>query len=124
MSNPVFSRRTMLGETATALLMPQAAGAQTPATLAVAGVPEDSITPVLYGVQSGLFKRNGLDIQLSPERSGPAITAGVAGGAYQIGKASITPLILAHAKGLPFVIVAPAGVYSASAQIDGMFVKV
>jgi ABC-type nitrate/sulfonate/bicarbonate transport system substrate-binding protein len=120
--NARLSRRTMLAATAAALAAPSAAGAQTLTTLAVAGVPEDSITPVLYGVQSGLFRRNGLDVQLSPERSGPAITAGVAGGAYQIGKASITPLILAHAKGLQFVIVAPAGVYTSAAPIDGMFV--
>jgi len=113
----------MLAATAATLAMPPAAGAQTATTLAVAGVPEDSITPVLYGVQSGLFKRNGLDVQLTPERSGPAITAGVAGGAYQIGKSSITPLILAHSKGLALVIVAPAGVYNSSAPIDGMFVR-
>jgi NitT/TauT family transport system substrate-binding protein len=93
-------------------------------TLAIAGVPEDSITPVLYGVQSGLFKRNGLDVQVSPERSGPAITAGVVGGAYQIGKSSIAPLIEAHAKGLKIVLVAPAGVYTSAAPIDAMFVKV
>jgi NitT/TauT family transport system substrate-binding protein len=91
--------------------------------LEVAGVPEDSITPALYALQSGIFKKNGIDVHLSAERSGPAIVAGVAGGAYQIGKSSITPLILAHAKGLPFVIVAPAGVYSPAAQIDGMFVR-
>jgi NitT/TauT family transport system substrate-binding protein len=118
-----FSRRAMLGATAVALALPQAARAQTLTTLAVAGVPEDSITPVLYGVQSGLFKRNGLDVQVSPERSGPAITAGVAGGAYQIGKSSITPLIQAHTKGLPIVIVAAAGLYSSTAPIDGMFVR-
>jgi ABC-type nitrate/sulfonate/bicarbonate transport system substrate-binding protein len=120
--NPALSRRSMLGASGAALAFPAAVAAQSLTTMAVAGVPEDSITPVLYGVQSGLFRRNGLDVQLSPERSGPAITAGVAGGAYQIGKASITPLILAHAKGLPLVIVAPAGVYNASAPIDGMFV--
>lgn len=117
------SRGAMLGATAAALALPQAASAQTLTTLVVAGVPEDSITPVLYGVQSGLFKRNGLNVQVSPERSGPAITAGVAGGAYQIGKASVTPLILAHSKGLPLVLVAPAGIYNANAPIDGMFVR-
>jgi len=118
-----LSRRTMLAATGAALAYPHAVAAQTPFALALAGVPEDSITPVLYGVQSGLFKRNGLDVQVSPERSGPAITAGVAGGAYQIGKSSISPLILAHAKGLKFVIVAPAGVYTSAAPIDGMFVR-
>ena len=119
-----LSRRTMLGATAAALALPQVASAQTLTTLAVAGVAEDSITPVLYGVQSGLFKRNGLDVQVTPERSGPAITAGVAGGAYQIGKASVTPLIEAHVKGLHLVLVAPAGVYTSAAPIDGMFVAV
>ena len=118
-----LSRRALLGATAAALAFPRGLAAQTSTTLALAGVPEDSITPVLYGVQSGLFKRNGLDVQLSPERSGPAITAGVAGGAYQIGKSSITPLILAHVKGLPIVIVAPAGLYNSTAPIDGMFVR-
>ena len=97
--------------------------AQTLTTLNLGGVPEDSITPVLYGVQSGVFKRYGLDVQVTPERSGPAIVSGVAGGAYQIGKSSITPLILAHAKGLPFVIVAPSRRVQSAAQIDGMFVK-
>jgi NitT/TauT family transport system substrate-binding protein len=119
----MLSRRAMFGVTAAALALPHVAAAQTLTTLAVAGVPEDSITPVLYGVQSGLYKRNGLDVQVTPERSGPAITAGVAGGAYQIGKSSITPLIQAHAKGLPLVIIAPAGVYTSAAPIDGMFVR-
>jgi NitT/TauT family transport system substrate-binding protein len=121
----MLSRRSMIGATAAALTMgPRSAEAQALAPITMAGVPEDSITPVLYGVQAGIFKKNGLDVTVSPERSGPAIVAGVAGGAYQIGKSSITPLILAHAKGLPFVIVAPAGLYSSTAQIDGMFVRV
>ena len=51
--NGIMARRTMLGATAAALAVPRALGAQTTTTLAVAGVPEDSITPVLYGVQSG-----------------------------------------------------------------------
>lgn len=122
--NHSLSRRTLLGAGAAALAAPQALGAQTLTTMAVAGVPEDSITPVLYAVQSGIFRRNGLDVHVSPERSGPAITAGVAGGAYQVGKSSIAPLIEAHAKGLPISLVAPAGVYNAAAPIDGMFVRV
>jgi NitT/TauT family transport system substrate-binding protein len=112
----------LAGAAATALA-PRIAAAQTLATLEVGGVPEDSITPALYALQSGIFKKNGIDVHLTAERSGPAIVSGVAGGAYQVGKSSITPLILAHAKGLPFVIVAPAGVYSPAAQIDGMFVR-
>jgi len=119
------SRRSALAAlAATAIVAPRAARAQTPVPLVLAGVPEDSITPVLYGVQSGLFRTYGLDVSVQPQRSGPAVSSAVLGGAYQIGKASITPLILGHAKGLPFTVVAPAGLYNASAPIDGMFVRV
>jgi NitT/TauT family transport system substrate-binding protein len=113
-----------LGAAAATLTVPRIARAQTPIPLVLAGVPEDSITPVLYGIQSGLFKKYGLDVTVQAQRSGPAISSAVLGGAYQIGKASITPLILGHAKGVPFTVVAPAGIYNASAPIDGMFVRV
>jgi NitT/TauT family transport system substrate-binding protein len=115
---------TALAATGAAALAPRAARAQTLTPLALAGVPEDSITPVLYGVQSGLFRKYGLDVSIAPQRSGPAISSAVLGGAYQIGKASITPLILGHAKGVPFAVVAPAGLYNVNAPIDGMFVQV
>jgi ABC-type nitrate/sulfonate/bicarbonate transport system substrate-binding protein len=108
---------------AAAALHAAPARAQSLTPLVLAGVPEDSITPVLYGMQSGIFRKYGLDVKLETERNGPAITSAVTGGTYQLGKASISPLVLAHAKGLPFTIVAPAGIYNASAPIDGMFVR-
>jgi NitT/TauT family transport system substrate-binding protein len=122
-----MKRRQALGTFAAggaAALWPRIARAQTPTPLVLAGVPEDSITPVLYGVQSGLFRKYGLDVTVQPQRSGPAVSSAVLGGAYQIGKASITPLIIGHAKGLPFAVVAPAGLYNVAAPIDGMFVRV
>ena len=118
-----IGRRGALAALAAAACLPRAARAQAPTPLVLAGVPEDSITPVLYGVQRGIFRSYGLDVRVEPQRSGPAISSAVLGGAYQIGKASITPLILGHVKGLPFTIVAPAGLYDASAPIDGMFVR-
>lgn len=57
------------------------------------------------------------------QRSGPAIASGVAGGAYQIGKASITPLVIAHARNVPFVLVAAGGIYDASAPISALLVR-
>jgi NitT/TauT family transport system substrate-binding protein len=124
--NPRFSisrRRLVAGLATVALAGPRALRAQSLTPLMLAGVPDDSITPVLYGIQSGLFKSYGLDVKLAPERSGPAITSALIGGTYQFGKASISPLVLAHAKGLPFTIVAAGGIYNASAPIDGMFVR-
>jgi NitT/TauT family transport system substrate-binding protein len=120
----VMSRRHFVVGLATAALSaPRAVRAQGLTPLVLAGVPDDSITPVLYGIQSGIFKSYGLDVRLEPERSGPAITSAIIGGTYQFGKASISPLVLAHAKGLPFTIVAAGGIYNASAPIDGMFVR-
>jgi NitT/TauT family transport system substrate-binding protein len=96
--------------------------AQSLVTLKAAGVPEESATPVLWATQSGLFRSNGLAVELDPERSGTVIAAGVAGGAYQIGKSSIIPLITAFAKGIPFVLVAPGGLYRASKPHIAMIV--
>jgi NitT/TauT family transport system substrate-binding protein len=88
-----------------------------------AGVPEDSATPVLWAKQSGIFDREGLSVNLVPQRSGAAIAAGVAGGSYTIAKSSLVPLITAHAKGLPFVLVAPGGLSSTSNEVVDFVVK-
>jgi NitT/TauT family transport system substrate-binding protein len=106
-----------------ALLAPSVARAQSPAALRLAGVPEDSITPALYADQAGIFKRDGIAVTISPERSGSAIAAGIAGGAFDIAKSSIVGLLIAHSKGIPFVLVAPGGVYTAAAPIVGLLVR-
>ncbi len=121
----MLSRPRLLAALGAAVLAaPRRAQAQTPTPLVLAGVPEDSITPVLYAMQHGIFRKYGLDVKLESERSGPAITSAVTGGAYQLGKASISPLVLAHTKGVPYTIVAPAGIYTDARPIDGMFVRV
>jgi NitT/TauT family transport system substrate-binding protein len=117
------TRARALAGIAAALALPVAAHAQTAAVLQVAGVPEDSITPALYADQAGLFKRYGLSVALSAASSGSAIASGVAGGAFQIAKSSLVGLITAHAKGIPFVLVAAGGLYAAHAPIVGLLVK-
>ena len=98
------------------------ARAQTVVTLKAAGVPEVSAVPVLWAEQKGLFRRVGLEVDLDPQRSGTAIAAGVAGGGYQVGKSSIIPLIIAFAKGVPFQLVAPGGLYRAAKPHIAMIV--
>jgi NitT/TauT family transport system substrate-binding protein len=120
-----ISRRTALAAAGAAFVAPAVGRAQSPPppALHLAGVPEDSITPALYADQAGLFKRAGISVQISPERSGAAIAAGIAGGAFDIAKSSIVGLIVAHSKGIPFVLVAPGGVATSSSPIVGMLVK-
>jgi NitT/TauT family transport system substrate-binding protein len=105
-----------------AALATRRAEAQSLVDLKAAGVPEESATPVLWAQQSGLFQRDGISVELDPQRSGTAIAAGVAGGGYQVGKSSIIPLITAFAKGIPFVLVAPGGLYRASKPHIAMIV--
>ncbi len=122
---PAHSRRAALAGVAAiggSLLLPRASSAQAMTPIVTAGLPEDSATPVLYAIQNGAFKKAGLDVSIQGQASGPAVASGVIGGTYQFGKASLPPLIDAHAKGIPFVIVAPAGLSTASNPISGLMV--
>jgi ABC-type nitrate/sulfonate/bicarbonate transport system substrate-binding protein len=118
-----LSRGTLLGGAAASLIAPRAAFAQERTAIVVAGLPEDSATPVLYGISSGAFARAGLDVTMQGQRSGSAVASGVAGGTYQIGKISMYPLILAHAKGIPFVIVAGGGLSTPQNPITGLLAR-
>ncbi|HEY5341826.1 MAG TPA: ABC transporter substrate-binding protein, partial [Candidatus Aquilonibacter sp.] len=120
-----MKRRAAISLLGAAIVAPRrGAQAQTLPVLKAAGVPEESVTPVLWAQQSGLFRRNGLTVELDAQRSGTATAAGVAGGGYQVGKSSIVPLITAFAKGIPFVLVAPGGLYRASKPHIAMIVAV
>lgn len=118
-----MTRRSALALTAAALAAPAAAAAQTTTSITIGGVPEDSITPVLWAQQSGIFKKNGLNVTIQPQRSGAAIASGVAGGAYQIGKSSLTSLIAAYSRGVPLRLVAPAGLWETKNPTIELLVK-
>ncbi len=118
-----MNRASALALIAAGTAAPQLATAQTIPTLEVAGVPEDSATPVLYGVQSGIFRRAGINVDLTPQGSGSAVTAGVVGGSYQVGKSSIVPLIIAMSKKIPIKLVAPGGIYRSTAPNIAMIVS-
>lgn len=123
-----LSRRSALALAGGALASPLMRGAgiasaQGLTSIKAAGVPEDSAVPVLWGIQSGIFRRHGLDVSLEAARSGAAIAASVAGGAYQIGKSSLAALIAAHVHGVPFVLIAPAAIYDSSISTVALLVK-
>ena len=117
------SRRTVLAMTGALLAAPSAAFAQASTGLKVGGVPEDSITPALWAQQSGLFKKNGLDVDVQSQRSGSAVAAAVLGGTYQFGKSSLPSVIIAHSKGIPFVVVAAGGLYESTNPVIGLIVR-
>lgn len=118
-----LSRRAAIAGISTAALFPNIVLGQSSTTIVVGGLPEDSATSVLYGIDSGLFKKHGLNVEMQPQRSGPAVMSAVAGNTYQIGKAGTPPIIAAYGHGLPFTTIWPAGIYVSSAPIAALLVK-
>jgi NitT/TauT family transport system substrate-binding protein len=99
---------------------PQAAVAQALAQLRATSAIDDAATPFMYALDSGLFRKNGLDASLERSTSGAAATSAVVGGSFELGKSSVVSLLSAHLRGLPIVAVAPAGDYdiaNSTAQI-------
>ena len=91
-------------------------------TLRVGGTPNIDTGPALWAVQTGLFQRAGLDVELQRLNNGAAVAAAVVGGSVHLGKSSIFGLILAHAKGVPFVLESVTSVYQAAAPTNGFVV--
>jgi NitT/TauT family transport system substrate-binding protein len=98
------------------------AAAQTPANVLVASASDEDAIAALWAVQSGAFRRAGLNVTIQKASSGAVIAAAVIGGAVDIGKASAMVLLAAHAKGIPIVLLAPAAIYNADAPNAGLIV--
>jgi ABC-type nitrate/sulfonate/bicarbonate transport system substrate-binding protein len=99
--------------------------AQAPApvtTIRVSSSPTDDLRPLLYAQSAGLFKKVGLDVQLSRATSGAVVAQSVISGAMDVGKSSLVSLIDAYARGIPFVMVAPATIHQKDDANDGVMV--
>jgi NitT/TauT family transport system substrate-binding protein len=81
-----------------------------PTPIALGSSAEDDLGPVLYALATGAFAAAGLDVSVTVLGSGSAAASAVAGGSLQIAKSSSLPLVSAHARGLPFVLIAPGTV--------------
>jgi NitT/TauT family transport system substrate-binding protein len=119
-----MNRRSVLAGATAVLAAPSLASAQSLTAITAGGVPEESATPALWAAQSGIFKKYGLDVTIDAQNSGSAVSSAVAGGSYAFGKSSVVSLILAHAKGIPFTIVAGGGFYDAKAPTIALCAKV
>lgn len=84
---------------------------------------DDDIAATLYGIAAGNFERNGLDLHVEPILSGAAGASAVAAGALPIAKSSTIALVAAHARGIPFVIIAPSVMFSADRPTSALIVR-
>lgn len=109
----VFVRSSALAALLVATILPaHHLDAQT-AKLRVAAIPIDISGASIYAVEMGFFKKHGLDVDLTVGGSGPAVAAAVIGGSLDIGSGNSTSLATGHERGVPLVLVAPSGAYSA-----------
>ena len=99
------------------------ARAQDAPLIRIAAPTNDTATSALYADKAGLFKKAGLNIEIVPMNSGAAVASAVAGGAVQIGNSSLITLIEAHAKHIPFTLVATSGMIETDVPYAALVVK-
>ena len=61
-----------------------------------------NIIPFYYALDKGLFKAEGVDLELIPVQNGPAAAAAVVSGSAHLGDAAPTPIIVARSQNQPF----------------------
>lgn len=93
-----------------------------PVLVRIAAGLSDTTTPLLYAQSAGLFTKAGLTVQIQRPQNGAATGAALIGGSLEIGKSSLLELINAHQRGVPFVWIAPAGIYRAETPDGGLVV--
>jgi NitT/TauT family transport system substrate-binding protein len=98
------------------------AQAQTAPVLHIATTPIDVGAEVLYANDMGYFKAHGLTVDIQFIENGAAIASAVASGAIDIAQGNVVTLATAHDKGLPFVVVAPAALYSSTSPTSALIV--
>ena len=105
-----------------ACIAPVSVRAQSAASVVrIGATATDDCAPIVYGQQSGLFARAGLDVQFDRLSSGSAAAAAVLSGAYDIGKASVPAVFDAHEKGLPFTLIGAAVIWDAKISPSANF---
>jgi len=95
---------------------------QTAVKLRVAGIPNDIGVASAYAYEQGFFKKYGLDVELVVGGTGASVAAAVVGGALDVGSGNSASLATAHERGIPFVIIAPSGAWSAKAPTGALLV--
>lgn len=105
---------------AAVLLLALPARSDTPIVLE--GTPNDTSGTLYYAVDTGLFSKAGLDVSLTSLNNPGAAVAAIAGGSIAIGGLPLSVAAVAREKGLPLVLVAPAGVYVSTSPTAAIIV--
>jgi NitT/TauT family transport system substrate-binding protein len=109
---------------AVALLIatPMPALAQALPTVHVMVTPIDSAAEVWYAQDMGFFAKQGLNVDIQPGNNGSAIATAVSTDAVDIGYSDLVTLAKGYLKGIPFVAIAPAAIWTSEAPVAGLVV--
>jgi NitT/TauT family transport system substrate-binding protein len=104
----------MLGLTAAMLVAGRAgiARADDAGTVTIGTTPIDAGAQPYYAESLGYFKSAGITEQITAMSNGAELAAAVASGALDVGQSNVVSIAAAHERGIPFVLVAPASLYS------------
>jgi NitT/TauT family transport system substrate-binding protein len=80
-------------------------------TVRVAASPNSDVAPLLWAMHTDMFTKSGLNVVFTPMATGSIISPAVVAGSLDIGYSALTSLINGHVHGIPFVTIAPAGMY-------------
>ncbi len=90
--------------------------------LTVLAPPVDSAAEVYFAKDMGFFEKQGLAVEIGPGSNGSAIASAVSSGAADIGYSDLVTLAKGYLKGIPFVAIAPAAIWTAAAPVAGLVV--
>lgn len=76
-------------------------GAPEKTELTVAINPSSQFAPMYLGIESGIFKKHGLKLDIVPQTDIAAIISGIASGQYDFGFATVVHVLTANANGIP-----------------------
>jgi NitT/TauT family transport system substrate-binding protein len=107
--------RIMQAAAAVAVLGANRADAQSRPIIEVACGASDSSGLPLYANDLGLYKKSGLDVNLTIVGNSSSILPSVAGGSYDVGVTNVGTFAVARDRGIPVRLFASGGVYSPSA---------
>jgi NitT/TauT family transport system substrate-binding protein len=96
--------------------------AQTRPVLRVATLPSEAAAEVFYAQEMGFFAGAGLDVEIQIMQNGAAVASAVASNAVDVGWTTPVSIAIARQKGIPFMTIAPAVLYTAAAPFTALFV--
>lgn len=119
--NRLHAMRTAAG--AALALFPHCAYAQaSPRAIKLGAMLIEASAEAFYGIDTGIFNKHGLDVDLVTFTNGAASAAAIASGSIDVGIMDLATMINGHNRGLPFVYLAPGLIYRPADRSYGVVV--